>query len=264
MTRSTPPTPQTQQPETPESSPVHTPHSMQGPANEPQEPTGGILESPQDDLPKNSQPTPTKHPTRRTFIVGGASLAALAAAGFAFKPLLAEADVLRPPGSLTESEFMARCIKCDRCISVCPTDIIEPMTIEEGLLTIRTPKLNFSNDLCIFCDKCMEVCPTAAIGPVDPEKPLEGRIGVAIVHEDKCIPFHEAGACGICVDACEYDALSFDDARRPVVDDQLCNGCGECVRICPVNVSLSFGGGNVRGVEVVTEKRYREIGEEKA
>lgn len=204
-----------------------------------------------------SAPHTSINTTRRNFLIGGASLAVCAVAGFTLKPLVAEADVLRPPGSVSESEFIARCNRCDRCISICPTNVLEPMGIEEGFAQVRTPKLNFANDLCIFCDKCKIVCPTEAIGPVDPYKPLESRIGVAIVHESRCIPFHEANACGICVDACPYDALTFDDARRPVVDDQLCNGCGECVRICPANVSRSFSGGSARGIEVITDKHYQ-------
>lgn len=205
---------------------------------------------------------PEAKPSRRTFVVGAAALAATAVAGIAAKPLIAEAQVLRPPGSVPERDFVARCIRCDRCVTVCPTHIIENMGVEEGFVSLRTPKLNFANDLCIFCDLCKDVCPTDAIGPVDPEKPQEGRIGVAILHPDRCLAFLEAESCGICVDACEYDALSFDDYRRPVVDDQKCNGCGECVRICPANVWKRFSGGTARGIEVITEKRYRHYQDE--
>lgn len=197
--------------------------------------------------------------TRRAFLIGGASLAACAVAGFAAKPLFAEANVLRPPGAVPESEFMARCIRCDRCISVCPTDVIEPMPIEEGFIHARFPKLSYTSNLCTFCDECRKVCPTDAIGPIDPYAPWLGRIGVAFVHPDRCLAFLEAGSCGICVDACPYDALSFDADRRPVVDEGLCNGCGECVHICPANVLKSFSGDATRGIEVVTEKSFQMI-----
>lgn len=210
----------------------------------------------------NPTTNPASNPTRRAFVVGGVALAASATIGLAIKPYLAEADVLRPPGSVPEAEFIARCIKCNRCISVCPTQVLDPMGIEEGLLQVRTPRLNFSDNLCIFCDKCRRVCPTEAILKVDPHTPLEGRIGIAILHPDRCLAFLEAGSCGICIDACPYEALSFDENRRPVVDDQLCNGCGECVRICPANVLRSFSGGSVRGIEVITEKQYESTEDE--
>ena len=197
------------------------------------------------------------NPTRRTFVIGGAALVASVVVGAGVRPLVAEADVLRPPGALPEDEFMARCIKCARCIDVCPTDVLEPLGIERGPLQARTPMLSFANDSCTFCDKCREVCPTAAIGEVDPYAPDRGRIGAAILHEDRCLAFLETNSCGICVDACPYEALSFDAGRRPVVDAAKCNGCGECVKICPANVFTSFSGGKARGIEVVTEKTFR-------
>ncbi len=195
--------------------------------------------------------------TRRTFVIGGAVLVAGAAMGAGVAPLVARADVLRPPGALPEGEFMARCIKCERCVSVCPTGIVEPMGVEGGFLQARTPMLSYAQGRCTFCDECRQVCPTGAIGAVDPYDPAQGRIGVAVLHEDRCLAFLQANSCGVCVDACEYEALSFDESRRPVVDEAKCNGCGECVRICPANVLTSFGGGTARGIEVVTEKTYR-------
>lgn len=199
------------------------------------------------------------NPTRRAFLIGGAALVAGAALGMCVQPSVAQANVLRPPGALPEAEFMARCIKCERCISVCPTDVLRPLGIEAGLAQARTPVVSFASNLCTFCDECRAVCPTAAIGPADPWNPAAGRIGVARVHEDRCIAYLQTQACGVCVDACPYGALSFDAERRPVVDEAACNGCGECVRICPANVLRSFGGGAVRGIEVVTEKTYREM-----
>lgn len=198
-----------------------------------------------------------KNPTRRTFVMGGAALVASIVVGAGVRPFVAEADVLRPPGALAEDEFMARCIKCERCTSVCPTGIIEPLGVEGGLLQARTPTLSFVNDSCTFCDLCRQVCPTGAIDAVDAWAPDQGRIGCAILHEDRCLAFLETNSCGICVDACPYEALSFDAGRRPVVDETACNGCGECVKICPANVFTSFSGGKARGIEVVTETTFR-------
>lgn len=195
--------------------------------------------------------------SRRTFLLGGASLAACAVGGAALKPLIAEADVLRPPGSLPEEDFMARCIRCNRCVTVCPTHVLDPMGVEEGILQIRTPRLHYSRNYgtCTFCDECYHVCPTEAIGPVDPYAPLEGRIGVAFLHSANCLAFFTSGACGVCVDACPYEALVFDEQARPVVIPDLCNGCGECVAVCPAASLTSYSGAG-RAIEVVTEKRF--------
>lgn len=161
-------------------------------------------------------------------------------------------------GALPESDFIARCIRCERCISVCPEGVLKPIGIEGGL-AVRTPQVNYVTGACTFCNKCREVCPTAAVLNVDPYQPDLGRIGVAIVSEERCLAYQHQGSCGICVDACPYEVLSFDDQRHPVVDVALCNGCGECVKVCPSNVLTSFGGGQMRGINVVTEKAYRQM-----
>lgn len=200
-----------------------------------------------------------ENPSRRTFLAGAAALVVGVVAGVVACPFAAQADVLRPPGSLAEGDFMARCIRCERCISVCPENVLEPIGIEGGL-AVRTPKLNYAAGACTFCDKCREVCPTAAVVSVDPHRPDLGRIGVAVVDEERCLAFVQTGSCGVCVEACSYDALSFDSQRRPAVDEALCNGCGECVKICPANVLTSFGGGQMRGIGVVTEKTFSAMG----
>ncbi|MGE5587909.1 MAG: 4Fe-4S binding protein [Clostridia bacterium] len=51
---------------------------------------------------------------------------------------------------------------------------------------------------------------------------------VAAVDEELC------GGCGVCVKACAYDARTLDARRRvAVVNDVLCEGCGACAAACP-------------------------------
>ena len=51
---------------------------------------------------------------------------------------------------------------------------------------------------------------------------------VAAVQEDLC------KGCGLCVEACPYDARSLDPVRRvAVVNEALCQGCGACAAACP-------------------------------
>jgi ferredoxin-type protein NapG len=126
------------------------------------------------------------------------------------------------------------------------------MPLEAGILQVRTPRLTFANNACTFCDLCRRVCPTAVIGETDPYHPENGRIGVAILHKNRCLAFTD-NSCGICVDACPYGALKLDTNSRPVVDEAKCNGCGVCVKICPANVLRSFNGGTTRGIEVVAD-----------
>lgn len=201
--------------------------------------------------------------TRRAFVAGAVTLVASAALGVAGKASAAGAqEYLRPPGSVEEERFNALCIKCMRCISVCPTSVVAPLGIEAGLAVARGPQLTFATNYCVFCDECRKVCPTGAIQSVDPLTPAQGRIGVAQVYTDTCLAFYEVGACGVCVSECDYDALSFDVQRRPVVNEAQCNGCGKCECICPANILTTYNGSGHRGIGVVAEGALRSGGGE--
>ena len=201
--------------------------------------------------------------SRRSFVFGAAAVATGAAAGCVGRAASASAsqeEMLRPPGAADEELFRALCIKCERCTSVCPEEVIQPLAIEGGVLDARGPELNFSEGYCTYCDLCRQVCPTAAIRLADPLQPQLGRIGCATIHSDVCLAYCELGACGICVDACPYGALSFDSQRRPVVDPARCNGCGACEAICPASVLTRFSGSGYRGVEIVTNAKFEKVG----
>ena len=55
--------------------------------------------------------------------------------------------VIRPPGSVEEHEFLERCIKCDQCIRVCPTNVLQPALLEAGLEGLWTPVMNITHGL---------------------------------------------------------------------------------------------------------------------
>lgn len=199
-------------------------------------------------------------PSRRAFVAAAAALAGGAVIGLAARPLAAEADELRPPGAQPDPLFSALCIKCQRCVTVCPEGVILPSTVEDGVVQMRMPELTFAASSCTFCDKCYEACPTMAILKPDPYAPLEGRIGIAAVYPSTCIPFGNPNTCGVCESACPYGAIELDGQGRPVVDEGVCNGCGTCEAKCPANVATDFKGGTTRGIGVVTERAYERMG----
>ena len=77
--------------------------------------------------------------------------------------------IIRPPGALSEEEFLKRCIKCGQCMRVCPTNVIQPGGIDGGLENLWTPVLNNrigSSGCQLNCTACGQICPTSAIRPI--------------------------------------------------------------------------------------------------
>ncbi|SHN63752.1 4Fe-4S dicluster domain-containing protein [Desulfitobacterium chlororespirans] len=184
--------------------------------------------------------------SRRAFLkYTGGVLAAMLGLGATGKTLKRE-DLLRPPGGQDETDFISRCIKCDRCRSVCPTSVIGLANLSDSMLDARTPVMKFHLGYCDFCNKCVEVCPTQALKSFDMKTV---KIGLAEVKKDICIAWDSVG-CTICQEECPYDAILLDGQRRPIVESEKCNGCGLCVKVCPALVMRSYGGGKVRGIEV--------------
>lgn len=197
--------------------------------------------------------------SRRDFIGTACATAALCGVGGIANCLISDDPLLRPPGGQAEEDFLGRCIKCDRCRSICPTGCIGLAHIENGLLEARTPLMDFEKSYCDFCDRCGDVCPTGALKTFDKET---GKIGVAIIQEDRCIAWRNPGSCVKCADACEFDALKIVDGI-PVVDADACNGCGKCVYACIALVATSLTQGNARGVTVYPVDVFERMESEK-
>jgi polyferredoxin len=122
--------------------------------------------------------------------------------------------VIRPPGTLSEEEFLKRCIKCGQCMRVCPTNVIQPGGIEGGLENLWTPVLNNrigSSGCQLNCVACGQVCPTSAIRPITlSEKHGVGefaaagpiRIGTAFFDHNRCLPWAMDKPCIVCEENC--------------------------------------------------------------
>jgi polyferredoxin len=123
-------------------------------------------------------------------------------------------QLVRPPGSLPESEFLDRCIKCGQCMRVCPTNVIHPAGLEAGLEGLWTPVLNFriGTSGCQYkCIACGNLCPTAAIRPITLDErmgknqyvaPGPIRIGMAFIDRGRCLPWSMDIPCIVCQENC--------------------------------------------------------------
>ena len=141
----------------------------------------------------------------------------------------AKRPIVRPPGAVPEAEFLAKCNRCQRCVQICPTNVIFPVRLTADFVAANTPELIFKRSYCNSCMECTHICPTRALLPTDKD---DMDIGDAVIVKDDCVAWQWIG-CTVCVDKCPPKAIELDNMKRPVVDLQKCNGCGICEQVCP-------------------------------
>jgi polyferredoxin/formate hydrogenlyase subunit 6/NADH:ubiquinone oxidoreductase subunit I len=166
--------------------------------------------------------------------------------------------VIRPPGSVAEDEFLRRCIKCDQCIRVCPTNVLQPAMFEAGIEGLWTPIMISKMGWCEYnCTLCSQVCPTGAIreisiaeklgvGPYEKQGPI--KTGTAFYNHGRCLPWSMDTACVVCEEVCPTSPKAIFtrnvtvtdrwgkplELKRPYIDPEKCIGCGICEHECPV------------------------------
>lgn len=102
------------------------------------------------------------HLTRRAFVGWAGSGAVVVTLAGLVRFVDHEEHFARPPGARPEPEFLALCIRCDKCRDACRYAEIVPVQITESLVSFGTPKL-VSGSWCPRCGRCIPVCPTGAL-----------------------------------------------------------------------------------------------------
>ncbi|MGV8144693.1 MAG: 4Fe-4S binding protein [Methanothermobacter sp.] len=123
------------------------------------------------------------------------------------------------------------CIGCGICVDQCPVNCIQ----------LNMPSPIHIKDECVYCGRCVEACPFDAIHITEEhfinregriffsrEKIKGPREGKVVIDDVAC------QECGVCINRCPEDALSFEDDKVKV-DTEKCILCAECEGICPMN-----------------------------
>ncbi len=143
---------------------------------------------------------------------------------------------LRPPGTENENDFLKKCTRCRACANVCEAGCIRFFTLSESLRLAGTPYLEPRKRACNLCMNCTQVCPTGALKPIEKDiKEIAAgvKMGGAVVVESNCLSFN-GRICGVCHDACPVSgAIKLESPAKPIVDLDLCIGCGRCEERCP-------------------------------
>jgi MauM/NapG family ferredoxin protein len=175
-------------------------------------------------------------------LVGGAvALPALEASAMSARDH--SGRLIRPPGSVPEEDFTARCIACGQCMKACPTNAIQPCAFHDGFHRLYTPKIAPRIGGCEEkCYLCGHVCPTGAIRDLTYEQKRFAKIGTAVIDRHRCLAWEQNKECLVCDEVCPYNAIESRLVetttglfRVPIVEEDLCLGCGLCEQHCPIN-----------------------------
>jgi Polyferredoxin len=160
---------------------------------------------------------------------------------------------LVPPGALGLQHMKQHCTACQLCVSSCPNHILIPSS---KLATLMQPEMSFERGYCRpECTHCSRVCPTGAIKPLTAADKTSLSIGKAHWIKDNCVVHTDELPCTACERHCPTQAITLvainpQDRRSlklPVIDKELCTGCGACEHLCPSRpFSAIYVEGNVR------------------
>lgn len=189
------------------------------------------------------------HLPERRLLIGGLVAGFFLSGFFRFRFSASNERLLRPPGVTDEKEFLAKCVRCGECMKVCLKNALYPAIQQAGLEGIYTPVLIPRLGYCEYnCTLCGQVCPTSAIPRLPAGQKKRAVIGKAVFDKNHCLPFARQLNCIVCEEHCPIpqkairseEVEEFDKKgnrillKKPYVVNELCNGCGICENVCPL------------------------------
>lgn len=124
--------------------------------------------------------------------------------------------------SKTLNIYPEKCTGCGECETACSF-----RHTEEGypgrncIHIINEDDVFFLPTTCQQCEDppCLSACPKEAIY-------RDEELNRVMINRDKCV------GCGICVSACPFGAMAFDNLRGRSYKCDLCEGAPECANVC--------------------------------
>lgn len=153
-------------------------------------------------------------------------------------------------------------------MKVCLKNALYPVTWQAGLEGIYTPQLIPRLGYCEYnCTLCGQVCPTGAIPPLPVATKKREVIGKAVFDKNHCLPFARKIDCIVCEEHCpipekairsrEIHVAGFDGTiktvKEPYVVDEICNGCGICENVCPLETKAGIDVFSVKNRMPITQ-----------
>ena len=145
---------------------------------------------------------------------------------------------IRPPYAIAELDFLLACTRCNACIEACPHDVIFPLSARLGANVASTPALDLLKKGCHLCDDwpCVTACEPKVL--VLAEKNEQGEISLpkfaqAEINIETCLPY-SGPECGACAASCTVDGALVFELEKPIINVELCVGCGLCREACIV------------------------------
>ena len=220
-------------------------------------------------------------PTTVPFNLKRRTLLTASAGGVLLAPLMAAApvsgrlrnDLIRPPGAVAENEFLQRCIRCGECMKVCIGNALQPDFVRGGVFSLWSPVVVARLGYCEYnCTLCGQVCPTGAIRLLPREEKRQTKIGLAVIDQNRCLPYARGEECLVCEEHCPtgkkaivFDAKIIEQGNQrlarlqPRVVKDLCIGCGICETRCPVagqSAIVIVSEGESRAPSWLTDRGY--------
>ena len=150
--------------------------------------------------------------------------------------------LIRPPGAISERQFLQACTRCDKCIHACPKDAIQKVPKKMGFLIAGSPYIDPMKIPCVMCDDlpCITACPDGALVPPPYNDKMEVKMGYAIMDKNKCQAYGDT-FCQQCVIDCPIPGAITQKDDKPIFHKNTCTGCGVCVLSCStVNIPVAI------------------------